>query len=571
MRPRAFTIACKELVVLARDRQAAALLFGMPAVFVLFLSLALEGVYGEKQGVRIGLVLENEDHGELARRVVEKLEQSDFELVVRPPGVPNGALFRAGSAHAVVRIPDGFSRAVSAYLSVAGAADFGPSKLAWEASPTLDAPYRWLIEARLATTCMSLFQEELARGQEEMGHELEDMGAKLDDMGAELDDMGTQLADAGEQLEDLAAKLEETGNLLVNTASELESTVAMLANARTLLGGTPAQMQELALVAAAEEAASAEAAAVRTNLAARGALPAGVLLGEPELPRLSFEPPTKPAGALARRPTTDPAMYPTTYPTTDSSSGAEVVTLARDARRSAGDGPRLAGADEQEMQPDATLFLSESAGRRSVLPTPLQQTVPGWALFAMFFLVVPLSQGLHRERIDGTLSRLLALAVPRSSIVLGKLVPYVLVGMLQFLGMLAIGMFVVPLFSGLSLELGDDPLVLLPITLVCALAAASYGLLVASWSRTPEQAAAFGATSVIILAVLGGVMVPHFVMPAVLQELALASPLYWGHQAYLDAFLHGAGLAEVSRALFVLLGFALVCLVFAARRVARQS
>lgn len=563
MTSRSLTIACKELVVLARDRQAAALLFGMPAVFVLLLSLALEGVYGEKKGIQIALVLENEDHGELARRVEEKLRASDFRLVARPPGTTNAALFREGSARAVVRIPDGFSRAAEEYLRSAGAEPFGPSKIGWEASPALDAPYRWLIEARLATTCMSLFQEELARSQEELGHELEDMGKDMEDLSAQLEDMGKELEEAGAQLSDMAAKLEETGALLASTGAELESTVAMLENARALLGGTPAQMRELALVAAAEEAASAEAAAVRTQLAARGDLPEGVLLDEPALPKLSFEPPPKREFTRPQRPTTDTAAR------------AETVRLARDSRgrntaeRLRVDAPSgTKNTDRIENDPD--LFLAESAGQRRVLPTPLQQTVPGWTLFAMFFLVVPLAQGLHRERSDGTLRRLLALAVPRSSIVLGKLVPYVLVGVLQFAGMLAVGMFVVPLFSDLSLELGRDPLVLVPITLACALAAASYGLLVASLSRTPEQAAAFGATSVIILAVLGGVMVPHFVMPAVLQELALLSPLYWGHQAYLDAFLHGAGLAEVSRSLCVLVAFAFVCLTLAAGRVARQ-
>jgi hypothetical protein len=552
MRPRSFTIACKELVVLARDRQAAALLFGMPAVFVLFLSLALEGVYGEKKGVRLALVLENEDRGELAGRIEEKLRASEFEIVARPAGLTDAELFRSGGARAVVRIPDGFSRAVEDYLGSAGEAPFGPSRIGWEASPALDAPYRWLIEARLAAACASLFQEELARQQEELGRELEEMGGELEDMGAELEK-------AGEELEDMAAKLEETGSLLASTASELESTVTMLARARELLGGTPQELKELALVATAEEAASAEAAAVRAQLAARGALPEGVSLEEPEPPKLSFEPP--PRGAPA------PGERFAARRTRDSSKGAEDVELARGER--AGEPPRGAD-DEKRIETDADLFLSESAGKRRVLPTPLQQTVPGWSLFAMFFLVVPLSQGLHRERSDGTLRRLFALAVPRSSIVLGKLAPYVLVGMLQFAGMLLVGMFVVPMFSELSLDLGARPAVLVPITFACALAAASYGLLVASLTRTPEQAAAFGATSVIVLAVLGGVMVPHFVMPAVMQELALVSPLYWGHQAYLAAFLHGAGLEEVSRALFVLVAFALVCLAVAARRVARQ-
>ena len=152
---------------------------------------------------------------------------------------------------------------------------------------------------------------------------------------------------------------------------------------------------------------------------------------------------------------------------------------------------------------------------------------------------------------------------------LGKLVPYVLVGMVQFAGMLCVGLWVVPLFGDLALELGERPWVLLPITAVAALAATSYALVVAALTRTPEQAAAFGATSIIILAVLGGVMVPHFVMPAALQDLGRVSPLYWGHKAYLDAFLHGAGLREVAPSLAVLGAFAVGCLALASHRIAR--
>jgi len=116
---------------------------------------------------------------------------------------------------------------------------------------------------------------------------------------------------------------------------------------------------------------------------------------------------------------------------------------------------------------------------------------------------------------------------------------------------------------------GRESWVLLPITAACALAASSYGLLVATLTRTPEQAAAFGATSVVILSVVSGIMVPHFMMPEALQKVALASPLYWGQKAYLDALLHGAGLAEVSTSLLALVGFAGLCLTIAAGRLVR--
>jgi len=538
------TLAGKELVVLGRDRQAAALLFGMPAVFVLFLSLALEQVYGEKMGVQLGVVLEVEDHGELGREIAERLrEEGGFRMLLRPPGVPNAELFRSGTS-AAVRIPAGFSADAEAFVRASCTGEFGPNRIQWEASPALDAAYRWLLEARLATTCMAVLQEELGEGQKELGEQLEKMGDELTAMGEKLESMGTEL-------ESMGAKLEETGSLLESTAAELQTTVELLERASALLGGTVEELETAARAAIAEQAASAEAASVRSMLAARGDLPEGVSLEEPPLPELSFERPVRASerAAAGAQPLTE---------TQRNEGGEELATPAA-----------TPVADEAEIAASAELFLSERAGPRNVLPTPLQQTVPGWSLFAMFFIVVPLSHGLHRERAEGTLRRILALAVPQGAFVLGKVVPYVLVGVLQFAGMLAVGLYVVPLVSDLSLELGARPLVLLPITLACALAATSYGLLVATLARTPEQAAALGSTSVIVLAVIGGVMVPHFAMPELLQKLALASPLYWGHKAYLDAFLHGAGLAEVSRSLFVLVAFALVCLAVSARRVAR--
>jgi ABC-type transport system involved in multi-copper enzyme maturation permease subunit len=540
------TLGRKELFVIARDRQAAALLFAMPAVFVLFLSLALKEVYGEKIGVQLGVVLELEDDGDYAQRIADELrENGGLTLVRRPAGMENAELFRKGEARATVRIPRGFSDDFAAFLEAKGAADFGPSKIEWAASPSLDAAYRLFVEGTLAMTCMRVLQDELSRGQMELGAQLEEMGTELETMGSELESMGVQLEEMGLELERTGAMLAETGTLLEATAAELEQTAALLESSVALLGGTKQQLERAAVAAAAESAASAEAEATRATLAARGVLPEGVFLEEPARPELSFEPPEPGVRAPV-------AEAPERSASSERPDGTAAVTLP----------------DAPAIEASAALFLAESAASGGVLPTPLQQTVPGWSLFAMFFIVVPLSHGLHRERTEGTLRRMLALAVPRSSIVTGKLAAYVLVGVVQFAGMLAMGLYVVPLLSDLSLELGDQPLVLIPITVACALAATSYGLLVATLARTPEQAAAVGATSVVILSVLGGVMVPHFIMPALLQKLALVSPLYWGHKAYLDVFLHGAGLPEVGLSLLVLVSFALVCLSLSARRVA---
>lgn len=517
------TLALKELRLLARDPQATALLFGMPALLVLLLSIALKDIYGEKIGAQLGVVIEVEDEGELAQRIGASLrERAEFTIVERPAGMQDDELFRSGVARAVVRIPAGFSEDARAFFDDGEALDFGPNKIEWKTSPTLDAAFRWFVEARLAITCMEMVQGELARGQLELGAELEEMGG-------DLERMGGMLEEARKHLENSAALLEGDQELLIEVAAK----------------------------GALESAAMGEAARVRAELEARGAVPAQ----DPEAPpeaQATAEVIDYTAGRDPNRP-----LPP------------GIAALSEDmqsARRERPDRPSVEEASllvAERTRRGRQLFLREAREEGAALPSPLQQTVPGWSLFAMFFIVVPLSQGLHRERAEGTLRRILSLAVPRSSILLGKLLPFWLVGLMQFGGMLAIGMWVVPELAELSLDLGQHPWVLLPVTAACALAASSYGLLVASLARTPEQAAAFGATSVVILSVVSGIMVPHFLMPEVLQRVALVSPLYWGQKAYLDAFLHGAGLAEVATSLYALVGFALVCLVVSGTRLVR--
>ncbi len=64
--------------------------------------------------------------------------------------------------------------------------------------------------------------------------------------------------------------------------------------------------------------------------------------------------------------------------------------------------------------------------------------------------------------------------------------------------------------------------------LAVAMAATGYGLLIAVYFRTPQQALSFGSISVVILAALGGVWVPVFAMPHVMQSISPYSPLNWG-------------------------------------------
>lgn len=214
----------------------------------------------------------------------------------------------------------------------------------------------------------------------------------------------------------------------------------------------------------------------------------------------------------------------------------------------------------------AGLLVEKTKPNRD-LPTPLQQTVPAYAIFAMFFIAIPMSIGFIREKTDGTLQRLFNYPVNANVIALGKVVPYYLINLLQFGLMLLVGVLVMPRILGMSLQLGETPWHLIPVTLIVALSSTAFGVLVASLARSPEQSSTLAATAAILMAVFGGIMVPHVVMPLFMKKLAMISPMYWAHQAYLDVFLRDVPLAVIAPRLIVLTVFAGICFYIAGRRV----
>jgi len=179
------------------------------------------------------------------------------------------------------------------------------------------------------------------------------------------------------------------------------------------------------------------------------------------------------------------------------------------------------------------------------LPTATQQNVPAWTLFAMFFIVVPLSAQMIREKQTGVLRRSLVSPAGYSTLLMGKVTVFVGVCLSQFGLMIAAGFWLMPLLGAPRLEILANPASLLIVALAAALAAVGFGLLVGTVARSHEQAAMFGAVAIIIAAAVGGIMVPVFVMPDILQGLSAFSPLSWGHQAFLNLFLGRGGLGQI--------------------------
>jgi ABC-2 type transport system permease protein len=184
-------------------------------------------------------------------------------------------------------------------------------------------------------------------------------------------------------------------------------------------------------------------------------------------------------------------------------------------------------------------------GQEVIIPNTVQQNIPAWTLFGMFFIVVPLGGSIIREREDGMLARLLTMPTSYLTIISGKITAYLLICLVQFVLIMALGRFLLPLFGAPVLDLGASPAALILIVVSAALAASGYGILLGTIARTYEQASMFGAVSVVIAAALGGIMVPVFVMPRIMQTISEFSPLAWGLNAFLNVFVRNGNVQSI--------------------------
>ncbi|HEY0720804.1 MAG TPA: ABC transporter permease [Gammaproteobacteria bacterium] len=198
-------------------------------------------------------------------------------------------------------------------------------------------------------------------------------------------------------------------------------------------------------------------------------------------------------------------------------------------------------------------------------PTSVQQNVPAWLVFGMFFVVASIAGLFVEERQCGALARLATLGVSTRMLILSKALPYLGINAIQSALMLAVGVWLIPLLGGEALSLaGVHWGALLLVLLAVSLAAIGLALTLASVVRTQTQAAAVGPIINVVMAAIGGVMVPKFVMPDFMQRIAELSPMNWGLEGVLAVLLRGGELVEVWRPAAKLGGFALLMFITAA-------
>ena len=204
-----------------------------------------------------------------------------------------------------------------------------------------------------------------------------------------------------------------------------------------------------------------------------------------------------------------------------------------------------------------------------------QLSVPAWLIFGMFFVMLPMAGGFQREQQSGTLLRLRCLGLNLGTLVLSKLLPYFAINLLQFALLLSIGVYGLPLLGLPALSLPGSAVAYPLLAISVALATCSLGLLLAALARSSEQALLLGGGINILLAAIGGIMVPKSVMPAAMAQLAEISPMSWALDAFLTLLVGHGSLADIAPYCARLLLFAAVCgmagLLLFTRRVQRTQ
>lgn len=212
-----------------------------------------------------------------------------------------------------------------------------------------------------------------------------------------------------------------------------------------------------------------------------------------------------------------------------------------------------------------------STSNQDRLPNSTQHNVPAWTIFAMFFMVVSLGTNLVKERTNGSFIRLKTMPTNFMLIIGAKMLLYTAAGMVQVALIFSLAKLTFPWMGLPPLSMPDNGLGFVLMTFLSGLSAVSYAMLIGTVVRTQEQAHGFGAISIVLLAAIGGIWVPSFVLPEWLQHLSLISPLNWCLQGYYVLFLKGGAWSALQPVVMGLLSFIGGCLLIAYIQLRREQ
>ena len=222
-----------------------------------------------------------------------------------------------------------------------------------------------------------------------------------------------------------------------------------------------------------------------------------------------------------------------------------------------------------------TVYLSPDANQLDVLAPVFL------GIFAYFFVFILTGISFLRERVGGTLERLLATPVTRGEIVLGYSLGF---GFFATLQVLVLTLFIfgnldvpalgpIPAFTiGLNVQTVGSPAVAFLVAVLLAIGAVNLGIFLSTFARTELQILQFIPIVIVPQILLGGVLWPVDRLPDVLRTVGQVLPVTYAVDALREVMLKGADLTSslVQTDLAVLVGIAVLFVGLAAGTIKRE-
>jgi ABC-type Na+ efflux pump permease subunit len=186
-------------------------------------------------------------------------------------------------------------------------------------------------------------------------------------------------------------------------------------------------------------------------------------------------------------------------------------------------------------------------GEKNDTKLGLIQAVAGTAILMLLFSVAGVGTSILEEKENGTINRLLYSPLKGSTILYGKMLFAFFISILQLTAMF--------LFARLTfnMDLSVNIPALILMIIATAFAVSSLGIFLAAVAKTRLQAQNLSTIIILIMSAIGGSMIPLFIMPAILQKIALFSVNYWGIQGFYDIFWRTLPLEAILPKILILL------------------
>jgi ABC-type Na+ efflux pump permease subunit len=215
----------------------------------------------------------------------------------------------------------------------------------------------------------------------------------------------------------------------------------------------------------------------------------------------------------------------------------------------AGDIFRTFPQDDTDKQP---IKWTSVVGEKNDTRLGLIQAVAGTAILMLLFSVAGVGASILEEKENGTINRLLYSPLKRSAILYGKMLVAFFISIIQLITMFLFAWLV----FNMDMNVNVAGLILMVIS--TSFAVSSMGIFLAAVAKTRQQAQNLSTIIILTMSAIGGSMIPLFIMPPVLQKIALLSVNYWGIQGFYDLFWRSLPLEAIVPKILVLMSIGLV-------------